>query len=615
MVKAKLGKEIISILGIMLCGVVGIIFASLTLWSAAQHNMSARHEVVVLFDISSADKWHEAGILAPNTLRETMDALPDDWNIGIVTFDSGMFERDMINVISPGADTRERVHTALVRPTRVSFERSPAFFSGTALSKTIVFLSNNEVVILPIEGASPALADAVIEEIVHGGFIVYRATVGLEALEEYDYEENQEPERPPFGSSLFSFMRPAQSRDALQNFTIALSEEQGELEKVIITSQNPIEYIVISTDDNVLEMEIGQRFAIIEVDNPTSAPAHLDFSVQGSASISTASVQDTEQSRLWLSGPAHDSVFLTSIFDGALVPFFAQGIAPQLNLGAADGNAAEPISIPPVATPQSSVIVAFETPTTTPTSSDTQEPNDDVENDDNNDDNEDDNDDIDDEPVAANETPVTTTPPVEPPVEPTRAQQASEPSVGLALNANGAFALTPSVIMLIATFGVPIIVIGAFLINEKRKARAIRRAKVAARASEAQELPVTPLANDMFKFAGKFDVYINQSDEFPAGYALFKMKVGEEVSVREILAKCPHFKGLDDLPDPEYVYFTLNSMGTLKITNDSDCDVHIKTEKLKLNRRRTLSQGDNIHITFGEKRELIISPRFLFQAD
>lgn len=615
MITAKFGREIISILAIMLCGVAGIVFASLTLWSAAQHNTPARHEVVVLFDINAADKWHESGILAPSTLREMMDALPDDWNIGLVTFDSGMFDKDIINVISPGADTRERVHTALVRPSRVSFERSPVFFSGTALSKTIVFLSNNEAVILPIEDASPALADAVIEEIVHGGFVVYRATVGLEAPDGYDYEEDQEPERPAFGSSLFSFMSPTQNRNAAQNFTIALSGGQDELEKVIITSQNPIEYIVISADDNVLEMEIGQRFAVIEVDNLTSAPAQIDFSVQGAASISTALVQDTEQSRLWLSGPAHDSVFLASIFDGALVPFFAQGIAPQLNLGAMAEHVAEPINIPPVGTPQSPVIVAFETPATTQAPADTQEPDADIENDNNND-NEDDSDDIDDEPVAANEIPATTAPPpAEPTAEPTSAQQAPVPITGLALDANGEFAFTPSVIMLIATFGVPIIVVGGFLINEKRKARAKRRTKAAARASEALELPVTPLANDMFKFAGKFDVYINQSDEFTAGYALFKMKVGEEASVRDILAKCSHFKGLEDLPDPEYVYFTLNSMGTLKITNDSDCDVYIKTEKLKLNRRRTISQGDNIHITFGEKRELIISPRFLFQAD
>jgi len=193
---------------------------------------------------------------------------------------------------------------------------------------------------------------------------------------------------------------------------------------------------------------------------------------------------------------------------------------------------------------------------------------------------------------------------------PSSAYMPSE-NFGYAPNTTWSLVLTPSIIMLIATFSVPLVVIGAFLIVEKRKVRANRRAKAIVR----QELASASFTTDMYKFAGKFDVYLSQTDELPAAYALVKIGSDREISVREILKKCSHFKGISDLPDPEYVYFTLNSKGIFKITNDSDCAVFIRSDRLKVSKRRVLSQGDNVHIKLADDRELVISPRFLFQID
>ena len=622
-------KKIASLVCIMLCVTL---FVSQTLWSAAYQNRGESHEVIILLDLSASDLWYESGILSAEGLSQLMDGLPDSWHVGLVTFD-----RYIVNSITPSADTRALVHAALSEFRYEHIYRSPTFFSGQALSHTIVLLSNEEMAVLEF-GDSARLANTAIEEIVSTGLSVH----SLNLSDTHNQIERDNLDSRDLSAPEFSFVADTLPGQGIaQNFSVYLSGEPSDSRRVMIASENVVHSVFVSADSHATEVEFGQRFGIIEIGGAYDALVQVDFYAVGQTALSAVSAQDaqsftsvdsTQPTRFWLTGSAEDSLFLSSFFDGGLVPLFTEGVMPQLglNITAIDEPPPQVLQQPqlPPTTPTPFVltptIVAIDPPTIGAGADDADdEDNDDVDNEANEEQGE-----IT-EPAQADDPPATYTP------EPYTSDE-TEPYTEYEESARFNFFIIWFVII------AALLVLLLFLARRKKQDKQPRtkgqsRAAKQERAKRVKEqkaplkkvkdtpqpkvipAPIPALTKEakdpkeLLEFAEKFDIYLNQTDTSPAAFALFKLGKGKQVTLQKMLSKCSNMRISGDLAETKNICFAVDKQGVLTVTNDSTFKVCIKDNQLQMNETRTLSQGDNIHVSFGG-RELVLSPRFLYRA-
>ena len=606
-------KKSVSLICITLCVTL---FVSQTLWSASYQDTGANHEVIILFDLNSSDEWHASGLLSADVLCQLVEGLPLEWHLGLITF-----ELDIVNSIAPGADTRASVHTVLSQPEYIHTYRYPALFSDSALNHTILFLSNNELAVL--ESDSALIANIMIDELISDGLLVHSLNLSDELTQtEPEYSAGRDLSAPEF--SFVPQALPGQS--LVQNFSVYLSGEPNDTRRVLIASENVVERVFVSVGGYAAEVEFGRRFGVVEVLETSYELVQVDFSSTGQTSVSIASAQESDAlnlannglyTRLWLSGLAEDSLFLSSFFDGALVPLFAHGTAPQLGLNLAADIPALPqeplLQVPTAAAPMTPVVVTIDLPQPA-----------EIPADDDNDEDYDENDD--DTPAAVQADPPAATDPPPSAAEPHISDEttpADDYEVPSGFNSSAIWIAAVIILLILILFFAgrkmqdkkPQTTRGSAA--KKKHAKKAKEQKTASGKTAPAPIPVPvkqpEKPEEMFVFAGKFDIYLEHTDTQPGAFALFKLGKRKQASLEKILSKCSNINISGDLANTKDILFAADSSGELKVVNNSDFRVCVKEDQLQLNESRILSQGDNIHIFFEGERKLVLSPRFLYQ--
>lgn len=604
---SKFWKKTVSLICTILCVTL---FVSQTLWSAAYQDRDRSHEVIILFDLSSSDQWYEVGLLSADTLWQLMDGLPLEWHVGLITFDS-----NIVNSIPPRTDARASVHAVLSDPSYAYTYQIPALFSDSALSHTVVLLANNEMAVVEVDTAygSARLANTVVEELILIGLSVHSLNLSDEYVQTVpNYLDVRDLAAPEF--SFISDLLPGQN--IAQEFSMYLFGEPGNRSRrMLIAAEHDVEHVFVSFNGYTREVEFGRRVGIIEVLDASDDNVRIDFSSVGLASASLASVQessainlsnDNQPMRFWLSGLAEESLFLSSFFNGALVPLFMDGTTPQLEL--VIPNVDEPIPQEPIApAPMTPVVVTINLPLLPDAIADDEV----VDN------NTDEEDEEVTSPILAEDPPATYTPELYSPGEIASYPYDDDASFG--------FNLPIFWIIFVA------ILLALILFFFKHKAQDKKSRTKKARGQKSlqkkvdnpppESIPalipaITQKASnpeELLEFAKKFDIYLSQTDTVPAAFALFKLGRAKEISLQKILRKCSNIRISDDLTNTKDIRFSVDSSNTLKVVNNSSFKVCVKENPLQINESRVLLQGDNVHIFFEGDRELVLSPRFLYQ--
>ena len=613
---SKFWKKTVSLICMILCGTF---FISQPLWSAADQDRG--HEVIILFDLSSSAQWCESELFSDDALRQLIYGLPSEWHVGLITFNS-----NIVNSIAPSVEARTSIHTVLSDPNHVHTYRSPALFSDFALSHTIVLLANNEMAILEpdISSGSAHLANIAVDELISVGLSLH----SIDLSDEYVQSDSGDVATRDLAVPEFSFvldLLPGQNM--AQEFSAYLPAEpgDGDSRRILIVAEDDVEHIYVNYNGYVREVELGRRVGIVEVLGAADESVRVEFSSTGQALISAISMQESnvanltnngQAMRFWLSGLAEESLFLSSFFDGALVPLFAAGTAPQLGLtipNVDESSTQDPISQAPVAP----VVVSINLPTITDAATDEGTDNGTDETEVNT-------------PVLPEDPPVAYIPEPSPPDDTGNyLHDGDEASSGFNI----------SIFWLVVIAILLALILFFFKRKEQGKKPLTKRGSKAAKKERAKKLrgqkslpqksddnpqkaapvPVPAVVQEssspeeLLEFAKKFDIYLNQTDTMPAAFALFKMGRTKEVSLQKILRKCSNIRISGELTNTKDIRFILDSSNTLKVVNGSSFKVCVKEIPLQANESRILSQGDNVHIFFEGDRELVLSPRFLYR--
>jgi len=555
-----------------------ILFISVPFKGVIHYGAPERHELVILLNPCSS--YGRDGFFAFENLEQIiMSGLPPEWYVGLVLFDV-----DIINVVAPDTYSRESALHALLNPEYESNIMHYGFFSDLADTRTIVFVTDDELAVLPVW--SGLIADTVIIDLISGGLNIYQVHIeydltDTDVLLDYDYE-----------------------RDFSQIFSIHLYGEQSEVDKVLIMADNAIDHALLSVEGYSADIWLSQSIAIIETINPYQRPVSIEFSTTGEASASLASMQNIGQSRFLVGEPAEQNLFLNSFFDGAFIPLFASGIDVQADMLLPESDEYVTTPIEPstqIETPVQQPAVQAQLPVVLPLTPPALQPQMPI----NVIDDESGEDDIDDysgyedengeenggEPV---ETPLASTDAGEP--TPTPSEPADD-GVGADTNPN---------LIIFTIIAVLFVLVALILLLRRRKATA-EGAKPVLGDTEKE------LSDGALVFSGKFDIYVGRLGDLPQAYALFKTGAKKEVSVHDILRKTKHVNAMVELGNTENLVFNIDRRNVLHITNNSDCVVFVNSQELELGKRVSISQGESINIVLGDERALIFSPRFLYR--
>ena len=131
---------------------------------SAAYDNAGTHELILLFDNSISMTWNDTDFSAPAALKQILGSLPPHWYIGLVTFNA-----DVVDVVPPAANTRLLIRAILERTRYTNFTNTGAgllqameLFSDNAHSRTIIFMTDGEMIIHPTKDT----AEYIVEDVV-----------------------------------------------------------------------------------------------------------------------------------------------------------------------------------------------------------------------------------------------------------------------------------------------------------------------------------------------------------------------------------------------------------------------------------------------------------------
>jgi len=624
------------------------------------------HEVVLLFDTGTSMSWNDPAFLGPDALRQITSSLPSDWCVGLVTFNAHVVE-----VVPPGRDTRAAIHAALEDISYVDFSnpgvgllQAAELFSDHALSRTIIFLTDGqngpETKADAPEGTADLTEQAIaqIEEsdirvhmIVIGNNIENALpilglvqTPGVVLLRDIQSEDlSGSAAMLTFGA--MGIARSPQMRGDAGSFSVRLPVIGLDSASVLIMAESEITDIVVTDDIGQVNVQTGQRFALIEILNPTSQAFNITFAAYGNSSADMiaewdlqlmSAVEGEGLRRFWLAERTGENAFINPFFARSVFPISINGdpvyLCDESRYFTSDASEAEVFQVLQtrlgefgVNLPESIEIPVSELQPPYP-----------------------DNGSEIDDPSSDNGAGL-----IDPPsgdgAEPGFIPRIAQIGIGIGL-------MLLAIIILIyllvsrrkraASSARPQIderdlevaettdPVSAPQVNETKRAAAPAVTPVAAPSPAIPPAVVTapvvvapvpvaaqataPADEGTFIFARKLDLYviIGTIDDYTEDMSsrLFRFpRLGgkRQQSLQSILKKC---QISNTFPGSDRIYFTADEQGALQIVNDSNCTVLVGSDVLAEKQPYTLLRREKVRIrdVYGTS-ELVISPRFLYR--
>ena len=567
---------------LLLALIIGLVHAALPL-SAKGASARETHELVILFDVSTSMEWNDPGSSAPDSLKQLVGSLPSHWHVGLVTFHA-----DVVEAIAPSPNSRALVREALdgTRYTDwtssgVGFLRAMEIFSSNAANRTIVFVNDGEKAHMETVAATAEaeyLAETALGQLISSDILVHTIVVGNDldirhesimglahATGGHLFEDVASEDLSGVVSRLAfdildvsnSLVGTAQTTDSAGNFTVRLPAAGIDMARVLITGESAVDNVAVSGGGSNVEIQTGQRFAIVEITRPPEEVIDISFTTTGTSHAElilewdlqlmseTVYVYEDEadptepqtQIQFWLRDRAGDNVLHNPFFSGRVLDTYIDGAQRQLQIEGGylhwEPAAAEEDQIYTI-----KVNLALLGINTRP---------------------------------GTNAIIVTVEAP--PPIE-----EPPPPETDYTVLIATVVGLVLAIILLICIFS--------------------RRKKKTSGLPEPVH-PPTPGFDSKFEFTGKLNLYITRTpdddaDIPPQTFDLFRLGGKREISLLDILQKCrisSEFSGVGQ------IYFSAGKQGSINVTNDSDCTVLIGRDLLMKKRSRALHYGEKVHVT------------------
>ena len=553
-------------------------------------SVSGVHEVILLFDTGESMSRNDPATLGPDALRQIASSLPADWHVGLITFQEAVRE-----VVPPGRDTRGEIYRILGD---VSYANAPnpgagllqavESFSSHTLSRTIIFLTDGQNADMSEEAAN--LAEQAIDRITASDIRVHKIAVGenvtsalpimglAHATNGLLLRDIRSEDLSRIASTLvfdtLGVARSPQMRGGAGSFSVYIPAMGLDSASIFITAESEITDIVVAEDIGQVSVQTGERFALIEIANPTSQTFNIAFAAYGYSSADLIMEWDlrlmSDGSRFWFADRAGSNALLNPFFERRVFPISTDASELHLEGGYVHWNGDEEelfrllqmqlavfgINIPNL----------VQDPTYAPPTPPADQPED-----------------------ALSDYPA---PPDE---QPTDGEESA--AIGSLLRR-----LAPIGIGVVSVLALALVVI---LLVSRFKRSTPKTARPQGAASGGSELV----------FAGKLDLYviIGTIEDYKGDMKPRTFKVPQgRVSVQAMLKKC---KLSNTFPGSGQIYFKATDQGALQITNGSDCAIYVGSDTLVKNQPYVLRHKENVRIRdVYDVSELVISPRFLFQA-
>ena len=556
------------------------------------------HELIVLFDISTSMSWNDTAFLAPDALKQIIHTLPSYWHLGLVTFHA-----DVVDVVPPDIGTGDAIIAILdgVRYTNFTnsgagFRQAVELFSDNAQSRTILFVTDGEMAHLPTYTATAEatrLAEEMIAQITESDIQVHTISIGRDFWATHEailglahatggtlFQDTLSEELSEVASAMvFDVLGVARSQvgaariaDSMGTFTIRLPAVGIDSARVLLTAESPIDHLVVSGNGSNVGIQRGQRFAVIEVDQPIDPTIEIEFSAVGASHASLILEWDLQL----MTETQHDGSTIAWLADstGELIrldPLSSTQFFPiDLTLDAVADDRIQAwkthLETLGINIPNFQEVVIHTLP---PSSAD--EP------------------DSADAADEGNEG-------LPPPVAELPADAPEEASVSE--TARGSTVLGIAILC----FALMILLLRTLLRFRSKQAKQI------------VDLPPIQEFDPRFAFTGKLDLYVTliPSDDTntPTSH-VFRLGKSHTLSLGAILKKC-RIPGT--FPGSEQIYFVAEQQGALQVVNHSDGSIFVGATALVEKQSHVLTHGERVRMhDEAERKELLISPRFLYR--
>ncbi|MCL2408503.1 MAG: VWA domain-containing protein [Oscillospiraceae bacterium] len=559
---------------------------------------SSAHEVILLFDTGASIGLNDPAFLAADAMQQIASSLPSLWHVGLVTFNA-----QIVDYVPPGDGTWAEIHNILENISYANLTNPNAgllkavdLFSDYALSRTIIFLTDEH----DNDTAKDLTTDVQQEEEIVAQIAAYDIRMHVVALGDMGdilptlwlsphmdgllLRDLRAEDLSSIASALvFNILGVAgspQISDANGNFSVRFPAEGIDSARVIVTAESAIEDFAVDSGGGHVDVHIGHRFALIEISDPasisdqminialtTAGNSSAELIVEWDLQLMSAAGND-DSARFWLADSEGRNAFLNPFFDRSIFPISVNANELHLEDGYLHWDADEETVFWLLQTHLGAFGINLPDFVATPVSE---------------------------LPPPPAETPATEPAPTDP--------LSTDPSQ----NDNDEVSVFPLRTLLGLIIGI-ILVLAALLFI-------LRLASIRKKAAYPQNEPATD-ANE-FIFAGKLDLYVvnigatdnNTEDIKPR---IFKFPRSRKTSLKDILQKC---NLSNTFPGSNQIYFEIDGQGTLQIINGSDCAISVGSNVLNKNEPYKLHHKGNVCVRdIYEISELIISPRFLYQA-
>ena len=555
-------------------------------------------ELIILFDISTSMQVNDTEFLAPDAMRQVVNSLPSYWHVGIVTFNT-----DVVDFVPPLASSRGEVLAVIDNLSYRHFTNSGAglqmameLFSEGALGRTILYVTDGEMAAMPTRQATLeaiTLAEDVIAEILESDIVVHTLAIG-DNFESFHSEKTMglahasggylfrdlaseeisgtvstllfdvlEVERSKFGAAQLTYLT--------GRFPLRIPYAGVDLVRVLIESESPVTDIVVNGNVENIEIQTGQRFAVIELSNLMYKDISIEFMALGNSNVSVivewdlelmADIAEDNSLRLWFSDSLGNNVLDDSFFEGRAVPILVNGSEIQGRIEAGYINLSSDGFTQAENTIQASLHMFGIN--------------------------------------LLRDAQVNVNLPLSMSVEYGGLEVYGEAAPAGAYDSQRRFNFMPIIIII----GIAILGLCIFIM--------LRRYQQGGPVRIREELILQDFEGfkSSFKFVGKLDAYIVGADGEEKLVRKFDFNNAHEVSLDDILRKC----GIpDEFSGAEDIWF-MSEDGALQVANNSNGEVFAGMDKLAKNERRGLTFEENVAICNEIGNKLVINARFLYQA-
>jgi len=582
-------KRKFAIICLLLC-----ILLCLFVAPAYANDTISHHEMVIILDISTSMGWVDSELLIPDGLRQFIAILPLFWHVGLVTFNT-----DVVDVVPPSENSRATINDILSHTvysgatnTGAGLLQATELFSENPLSRNIIFATDDGDIWMPtataITQARELLAlttDRIVDyeipvHIVAIGndfqnyeniLILSRLTEGLLIQTSYATELSNIFSELAFNTFNVNsqLVGAAYLTDSRGSITIPLPDTRMDFARVLLTAENTISNVSVSGTGGHIEVQQGQRFAVIEIRNPETQEFLIEFTTTGAV--------NAELILEWLVSPEITVAYIdtpqyrTEIIDDLQRTTHYTSRTAQVKVALLNSEGENllynsrfqtfPIYVDGIRT-QGYIrngYIHWETDLTnitTNTSHDIRL-------------------NLDYFKINTLSTLVEFTITLYAPPPPTITEELIAP-------------FDPRV--LIATIAVLLIIVAIILPLYFRK-------------KEKPPAPLpTPVSENKFEFTGKLNLYVTHTPEDldipPQIFDLFRLNSKREITLKTILDKC----GIDEgFSGAEMIRFIASGQGNIQVAHSSSCTILVGQEILTKKQKHTLSYGMKIHVTFEDE--------------